>query len=180
MSSILNRIGGKKQKMSTLEKSKMDWDAFKSEEGITEELAIHNRGREGLRSGRENRGPDTRGPPVAGHRAPDPGRTTPPLPAFSLWLHRGVETWHGADEGSLTEEKKRGRKEERREREGRDGNSSKDAAFIRAMPGFHATVEPKGEGREGGGSSAGVRCSKSGHRGARGCPVPGSLSRIGG
>ncbi|KAM9754863.1 craniofacial development protein 1 isoform 1-T5 [Menidia menidia] len=47
MSSILNRIGGKKQKMSTLEKSKMDWDAFKSEEGITEELAIHNRGREG-------------------------------------------------------------------------------------------------------------------------------------
>ncbi|XP_044049640.1 craniofacial development protein 1 isoform X1 [Siniperca chuatsi] len=47
MTSILSRIGGKKQKMSTLEKSKMDWDAFKSEEGITEELAIHNRGREG-------------------------------------------------------------------------------------------------------------------------------------
>ncbi|XP_073328828.1 craniofacial development protein 1 [Pagrus major] len=47
MISILSRIGGKKQKMSTLEKSKMDWDAFKSEEGITEELAIHNRGREG-------------------------------------------------------------------------------------------------------------------------------------
>lgn len=47
MMSILSRIGGKKQKMSTLEKSKMDWDAFKSEEGITEELAIHNRGREG-------------------------------------------------------------------------------------------------------------------------------------
>ncbi|XP_019960234.1 craniofacial development protein 1 [Paralichthys olivaceus] len=48
MSSILGRIGGKKQKMSTLEKSKMDWDAFKSEEGITEELAIHNRGKEGF------------------------------------------------------------------------------------------------------------------------------------
>ncbi|KAM7002476.1 craniofacial development protein 1 [Tautogolabrus adspersus] len=47
MGSLLSRIGGKKQKMSTLEKSKMDWDAFKSEEGITEELAIHNRGREG-------------------------------------------------------------------------------------------------------------------------------------
>ncbi|XP_070763787.1 craniofacial development protein 1 [Enoplosus armatus] len=47
MTSILSRFGGKKQKMSTLEKSKMDWDAFKSEEGITEELAIHNRGREG-------------------------------------------------------------------------------------------------------------------------------------
>ncbi|KAM9808088.1 craniofacial development protein 1 [Neosynchiropus ocellatus] len=47
MSSILGQIGGKKPKMSTLEKSKMDWDAFKSEEGIGEELAIHNRGREG-------------------------------------------------------------------------------------------------------------------------------------
>ncbi|KAM8861943.1 craniofacial development protein 1 [Synchiropus picturatus] len=47
MSSILCQIGGKKPKMSTLEKSKMDWDAFKSEEGISEELAIHNRGREG-------------------------------------------------------------------------------------------------------------------------------------
>lgn len=47
LSGLLGRIGGKKPKMSTLEKSKMDWDAFKSEEGITEELAIHNRGREG-------------------------------------------------------------------------------------------------------------------------------------
>lgn len=47
MGSILNRLGGKKQKMSTLEKSKMDWDAFKDEEGIGDELAIHNRGKEG-------------------------------------------------------------------------------------------------------------------------------------
>ncbi|KAM3850034.1 craniofacial development protein 1, partial [Diretmus argenteus] len=47
VSSILTHLGGKKQKMSTLEKSKMDWDAFKSEEGITEELAIHNRGKDG-------------------------------------------------------------------------------------------------------------------------------------
>lgn len=47
LSGLLGRFGGKKPKMSTLEKSKMDWDAFKSEEGITEELAIHNRGREG-------------------------------------------------------------------------------------------------------------------------------------
>ncbi|KAK6477069.1 craniofacial development protein 1-like isoform X1 [Huso huso] len=45
--SILNRIGGKKQKMSTLEKSKLDWDSFKNEEGIGEELATHNRGKEG-------------------------------------------------------------------------------------------------------------------------------------
>ncbi|TSS72708.1 Craniofacial development protein 1 [Bagarius yarrelli] len=48
MSSILSRIGAKKPKMSTLEKSKLDWDSFKSEEGITEELAIHNRGKEGF------------------------------------------------------------------------------------------------------------------------------------
>ncbi|XP_076847831.1 craniofacial development protein 1 isoform X2 [Brachyhypopomus gauderio] len=47
MGSVLNRIGGKKQKMSTLEKSKLDWDAFKEEEGITDELAIHNRGKDG-------------------------------------------------------------------------------------------------------------------------------------
>ncbi|XP_051726359.1 craniofacial development protein 1 [Ctenopharyngodon idella] len=47
MGSILNRFGTKKQKMSTLEKSKMDWDAFKTEEGIADELAIHNRGKEG-------------------------------------------------------------------------------------------------------------------------------------
>ncbi|XP_061629437.1 craniofacial development protein 1 isoform X1 [Phyllopteryx taeniolatus] len=47
MSGLLSRIGGKKQRISTLEKSKMDWDAFKYEEGITEELAIHNRGRDG-------------------------------------------------------------------------------------------------------------------------------------
>ncbi|XP_016400725.1 craniofacial development protein 1-like isoform X1 [Sinocyclocheilus rhinocerous] len=50
MGSILNRIGAKKQKMSTLEKSKMDWDAFKTEEGISDELAIHNRGKEGTRN----------------------------------------------------------------------------------------------------------------------------------
>ncbi|KAJ8281164.1 hypothetical protein GJAV_G00064260 [Gymnothorax javanicus] len=47
MSSILSQIGGKKQKMSTLEKSRLDWDAYKSEEGIGDELATHNRGKEG-------------------------------------------------------------------------------------------------------------------------------------
>uniref|UniRef100_A0A672M4B1 Craniofacial development protein 1 n=1 Tax=Sinocyclocheilus grahami TaxID=75366 RepID=A0A672M4B1_SINGR len=47
MGGILNRIGTKKQKMSTLEKSQMDWNAFKTEEGIADELAIHNRGKEG-------------------------------------------------------------------------------------------------------------------------------------
>ncbi|NXH60804.1 CFDP1 protein, partial [Cinclus mexicanus] len=47
MSSLLGKIGAKKQKMSTLEKSKLDWESFKEEEGIVEELAIHNRGKDG-------------------------------------------------------------------------------------------------------------------------------------
>lgn len=47
MSTLLGKIGAKKQKMSTLEKSKLDWESFKEEEGIGEELAIHNRGKEG-------------------------------------------------------------------------------------------------------------------------------------
>ncbi|XP_025022422.1 craniofacial development protein 1 [Python bivittatus] len=47
MNSLLGKIGAKKQKMSTLEKSKLDWENFKEEEGISDELAIHNRGREG-------------------------------------------------------------------------------------------------------------------------------------
>ncbi|KAM6176610.1 craniofacial development protein 1 [Erethizon dorsatum] len=47
MNSLLGKIGAKKQKMSTLEKSKLDWESFKEEEGIGEELAIHNRGKEG-------------------------------------------------------------------------------------------------------------------------------------
>ncbi|XP_052652179.1 craniofacial development protein 1 isoform X1 [Harpia harpyja] len=47
MSSLLGKIGSKKQKMSTLEKSKLDWENFKEEEGIVEELAIHNRGKDG-------------------------------------------------------------------------------------------------------------------------------------
>ncbi|XP_078067057.1 craniofacial development protein 1 isoform X2 [Mustelus asterias] len=44
---ILGKMGGKKQKMSTLEKSKIDWEAFKEKEGISDELAIYNRGKEG-------------------------------------------------------------------------------------------------------------------------------------
>ncbi|XP_010583515.1 PREDICTED: craniofacial development protein 1 [Haliaeetus leucocephalus] len=47
MSTLLGKIGSKKQKMSTLEKSKLDWENFKEEEGIVEELAIHNRGKDG-------------------------------------------------------------------------------------------------------------------------------------
>ena len=43
MSSLWGKIGAKKQKMST----KLDWEHFKKEEGMGEELAVHNRGREG-------------------------------------------------------------------------------------------------------------------------------------
>ncbi|XP_071973825.1 craniofacial development protein 1 [Engystomops pustulosus] len=47
MSSILGKLGSKKTKMSTLEKSKLDWESFKDQEGIGEELAQHNRGKDG-------------------------------------------------------------------------------------------------------------------------------------
>lgn len=47
MSSILGKLGSKKMKMSTLEKSKLDWECFKEQEGISDELAIHNRGKDG-------------------------------------------------------------------------------------------------------------------------------------
>jgi len=36
--SILDTISGKKKKMSSVMKSKLDWDTFKDKEGITEEL----------------------------------------------------------------------------------------------------------------------------------------------
>lgn len=39
---LLNKIG-KKPKISTLDKSKLDWDAFKHSEGIESELVQHNR-----------------------------------------------------------------------------------------------------------------------------------------
>uniref|UniRef100_A0A8C5MK91 Craniofacial development protein 1 n=1 Tax=Leptobrachium leishanense TaxID=445787 RepID=A0A8C5MK91_9ANUR len=47
MSNVLGKLGSKKQKMSTLEKSKLDWETFKDQEGIGDELAIHNRGKNG-------------------------------------------------------------------------------------------------------------------------------------
>ncbi|WAR13182.1 CFDP1-like protein [Mya arenaria] len=42
---VLAKIN-KKPKMGTLEKSKLDWEDFKQKEGIEEELAIHNRGKQ--------------------------------------------------------------------------------------------------------------------------------------
>ncbi|KAK7504659.1 hypothetical protein BaRGS_00004145 [Batillaria attramentaria] len=46
LSGVLSKIG-KKQKMGTLEKSKLDWDSFKRKEGIEEDLKIHNKGKDG-------------------------------------------------------------------------------------------------------------------------------------
>jgi len=34
-------------RLSAQEKSKLDWDGFKQEEGISEELTTHNRGKDG-------------------------------------------------------------------------------------------------------------------------------------
>jgi len=46
LTSILDRLD-KKPKMSTLVKSKLDWESFKSVEGIDDDLKIHNRGKAG-------------------------------------------------------------------------------------------------------------------------------------
>lgn len=46
LSSVLGQLG-KKNKLSVLEKSKLDWDSFKKEEGIAEELQTHNKGKDG-------------------------------------------------------------------------------------------------------------------------------------
>lgn len=46
LSSVLSQLG-KKEKISTLEKSKLDWDTFKKDENIEEELQAHNKGKNG-------------------------------------------------------------------------------------------------------------------------------------
>lgn len=43
---VLSQLG-KKQKISTLEKSKLDWDRFKKDENIEEELQTYNKGKDG-------------------------------------------------------------------------------------------------------------------------------------
>lgn len=47
LGNVLGQIG-KKQKISTLEKTRLDWEGFKSAEGISEELKIHNKGKDGF------------------------------------------------------------------------------------------------------------------------------------
>uniref|UniRef100_L7M464 Craniofacial development protein 1 n=1 Tax=Rhipicephalus pulchellus TaxID=72859 RepID=L7M464_RHIPC len=44
---VLNQLFNKKQKISTLEKSKLDWDNYKQSEGLVEDLQSHNRGKDG-------------------------------------------------------------------------------------------------------------------------------------
>ncbi|XP_064467124.1 craniofacial development protein 1-like [Ornithodoros turicata] len=45
--SVLGQLMNKKQKISTLEKSKLDWNTYKQAEGIEGELSTHNRGKDG-------------------------------------------------------------------------------------------------------------------------------------
>lgn len=46
LSSVLSQIG-KKTKITTLEKSKMDWEQFKKQENIAEDLEKYNKGKNG-------------------------------------------------------------------------------------------------------------------------------------
>ncbi|XP_012284434.1 craniofacial development protein 1 [Orussus abietinus] len=46
ISSVLGQLG-KKAKISTLEKSKLDWDNFKKAENLEEEISTHNKGKDG-------------------------------------------------------------------------------------------------------------------------------------
>ena len=46
ISSVLGQLG-KKAKISTLEKSKLDWDSYKKEENLEEEISTHNKGKDG-------------------------------------------------------------------------------------------------------------------------------------
>ena len=48
LSSFASQLTNKKSKLSTLEKSKLDWDRFKSDEGIAEDLRSFNQGKKGF------------------------------------------------------------------------------------------------------------------------------------
>ena len=43
----MNVISNKKKKMGCLEKSKMDWDSFVTQNSLKEDLQSHNRGKDG-------------------------------------------------------------------------------------------------------------------------------------
>lgn len=46
LGAVLGQIN-KKNKLTVLEKSKLDWDSFKAKEGLSEELKTHNKGKDG-------------------------------------------------------------------------------------------------------------------------------------
>lgn len=46
ISSVLGQLG-KKPKISTLEKSKLDWENFKKQQQLQEEISTHNKGKDG-------------------------------------------------------------------------------------------------------------------------------------
>lgn len=46
LGAVLSQLG-KKNKLSTLEKTKLDWNSFKRTQGIEEELQTHNKGKDG-------------------------------------------------------------------------------------------------------------------------------------
>ena len=47
LSGLVSLLDSKKQKLTTLEKTKLDWNTFKSEEGIDEELEKHKKSKDG-------------------------------------------------------------------------------------------------------------------------------------
>ncbi|MPC36173.1 craniofacial development protein 1-like [Portunus trituberculatus] len=47
LSGLVSILDSKKQKLTTLEKTKLDWNSFKSEEGIDEELEKHKKSKDG-------------------------------------------------------------------------------------------------------------------------------------
>lgn len=47
LGSIMGKISGKAPKISTLEKSRLDWNSYKSDEGIDDDLSTFNKGKDG-------------------------------------------------------------------------------------------------------------------------------------
>lgn len=47
ISGVLGKLN-KKNTLSVLEKSKLDWNTYKKEEGVEEEIQSHNKGKHGL------------------------------------------------------------------------------------------------------------------------------------
>ncbi|XP_018024559.1 craniofacial development protein 1 isoform X2 [Hyalella azteca] len=46
LSALVNSLGNKKQKLSTLEKTKLDWQSYKTEQGLTDELLLHTKSKD--------------------------------------------------------------------------------------------------------------------------------------